>query len=283
MPRYHDAQPAGRRGQWRRRIRDFAGRPRRQVRGAFTLIELLVVIAIIAILAGLLFPVFAQAREKSRQSYCLSNLRQMGTAMMLYTEDWDGYYPPVIQRNGRRPVDFEASWMHFLTPYLRSRSVFIDLSSGYPSEPLRNYAFSPSARSQGYDAYILTVEPWGVALWEGLGGFNGRPVGFYQEEIRSHSVAEVARPVETILLCDHRYFEWGALDEQMRYPAPRHIKEKDIEVRAGHIAPSGLLNAVFVDGHVKGMKHEQFWAILPRYTRHFGFQQDVWRHFWPYE
>ena len=60
---------------------------------AFTLIELLVVIAIIAILAAILFPVFAQAREKARQTSCLSNLKQMGTGFMMYVQDWDEKFP----------------------------------------------------------------------------------------------------------------------------------------------------------------------------------------------
>src|SRR3712207_1141350 len=60
---------------------------------AFTLIELLVVIAIIAILAAILFPVFAQAREKARQATCQSNLKQIGTAFQMYATDYDGTFP----------------------------------------------------------------------------------------------------------------------------------------------------------------------------------------------
>jgi prepilin-type N-terminal cleavage/methylation domain-containing protein/prepilin-type processing-associated H-X9-DG protein len=66
---------------------------RRARESAFTLIELLVVIAIIAILAAILFPVFAQARDKARQAMCQSNLKQMGTAFAMYASDYDGMFP----------------------------------------------------------------------------------------------------------------------------------------------------------------------------------------------
>lgn len=71
-----------------------------QKRSAFTLIELLVVIAIIAILAAILFPVFAQAREKARAASCLSNMKQLGLGLMQYVQDYDETYPITFYLNG---------------------------------------------------------------------------------------------------------------------------------------------------------------------------------------
>src|SRR5215211_230662 len=62
-------------------------------RGGFTLIELLVVIAIIAILAAILFPVFARAKAAAKAAVCLSNAKQLGAGMAMYLSDWDGFYP----------------------------------------------------------------------------------------------------------------------------------------------------------------------------------------------
>jgi len=82
---------------------------------AFTLIELLVVIAIIAILAAILFPVFAQAREKARQSACISNLKQIGTAFAMYTEDYDSLLPDRRDLKSMLPGGFRpwTSWPPF--------------------------------------------------------------------------------------------------------------------------------------------------------------------------
>ncbi len=93
-----------------------------QKRHAFTLIELLVVIAIIAILAAILFPVFAQAREKARQTSCLSNLNQIGKALTMYQSDYDSMYPPSqLPPSGPGIV----SWPTMIQPYIKNDQVFV--------------------------------------------------------------------------------------------------------------------------------------------------------------
>lgn len=98
-------------------------------RWGFTLIELLVVIAIIAILAAILFPVFAQAREKARQTACLSNTKQMGTATMMYVQDYDETYPSGMYAANQSLRQPEV-WFNQLQPYIKNTNVYQCPSGG---------------------------------------------------------------------------------------------------------------------------------------------------------
>src|SRR3954471_3517680 len=89
--------------------------PRARRRG-FTLIELLVVIAIIAILAAILFPVFARARENARRSSCQSNLKQLGLGVAQYTQDYDEKFPYAMVSN----TSYDFGWSVIIQPYVKS-------------------------------------------------------------------------------------------------------------------------------------------------------------------
>ena len=107
-------------------VRPVAGRGR-----GFTLIELLVVIAIIAILAAILFPVFAQAREKARQTGCLSNLKQIGNALTMYVQDYDEILPsPDHATDGPSSLN-DPKWMDRIYPYARNEQLFNCPSDGF--------------------------------------------------------------------------------------------------------------------------------------------------------
>lgn len=103
-------------------------------RKAFTLIELLVVIAIIAILAAILFPVFAQAKEAAKKTTCLSNNKNMATAAFLYQGDYEDMYP---QTSWEKDAIYtkQAHWTYLMQPYIKSYDIFLCPSDSSPVTP----------------------------------------------------------------------------------------------------------------------------------------------------
>jgi len=142
------------------------------MRRGFTLIELLVVIAIIAILAAILFPVFARAREKARQTSCLSNLKQVAQAELMYEADNDenmaGVYQPTVgtASNPRR-----YTWIDMLMPYVKNQQVWVCPST---LNPYRQDSSNPLWHEGSYGANLTPVQksaPGGSRCYS-----NGRPV-----------------------------------------------------------------------------------------------------------
>src|SRR5213080_4811739 len=124
-------------------------------RRGFTLIELLVVIAIIAILAAILFPVFAQARDKARMATCISNMRQIGSALMMYVQDYDETYPYIRfhEWSAERGTHCYV-WRNAIRPYLNSIDVLACPSNPFsrttPGTPgPRGYPAKPGENAEG--------------------------------------------------------------------------------------------------------------------------------------
>lgn len=147
------------------------------IRRAFTLIELLVVIAIIAILAAILFPVFARAKEAAKITKGLSHMRQLGISVMMYAGDHDDYFVPASNRNTADPLSVPIIWCEGVAPYVKNKEIFIAIDS--------NGAFAAdwNGRRQGTIGYsdatgvdIASATPEGAAP-PGTEGFPG-PANF---------------------------------------------------------------------------------------------------------
>jgi prepilin-type N-terminal cleavage/methylation domain-containing protein/prepilin-type processing-associated H-X9-DG protein len=173
-------------------------------RTGFTLIELLVVIAIIAILAAILFPVFAQAREKARQTSCISNLKQIGLATMQYEQDYDETYPDGwAPDGGSGTYNGITMWRNTLKPYWGGGQVY-NLSSelysqqaaaewGKPNiiscpDAPTNAAYGPS--SYGYNTQTMTV------------GWNDALGGNSPMQYNGKAAAALLAPAHTVAYCD---------------------------------------------------------------------------------
>jgi prepilin-type N-terminal cleavage/methylation domain-containing protein/prepilin-type processing-associated H-X9-DG protein len=202
---------------------------RAKKRCGFTLIELLVVIAIIAILAAILFPVFAKAREKARTASCQSNLKQLATAFHMYAQDYDERFPPshdwVCGSTGR-------TWRNRIFPYVKNTQVFV-----CPSATNLN-TFSATvdcdtSQTGGYSMpYTHAYGVGGVSLPMGGGG---------------KAMADIAAPAETILLQDGG----GSFVDG---DANRDTTHGYIRTDAASQRHNDGANYAFVDGHVKWLR-----------------------------
>jgi prepilin-type N-terminal cleavage/methylation domain-containing protein/prepilin-type processing-associated H-X9-DG protein len=192
-------------------------------RTGFTLIELLVVIAIIAILAAILFPVFARAREKARQTSCLSNVKQISLGIVMYTQDYDNVFP--VSRNPQNPSSVDY-WYEMIMPYVKNEQVFV----------------CPSAADEdpGY-------------------GWNYDALG-YGSSSSTHAVSrtQIDRPSQTLMLVDagnyivyhpHRYGnQWydPPTDNTLFYFNHLGVRHNEGS------------NIGYCDGHAKWMKGSQW-------------------------
>jgi prepilin-type N-terminal cleavage/methylation domain-containing protein len=142
-------------------------------RQGFTLIELLVVIAIISIIAAILMPVFAQAREKARQTVCASNLKQIGTAILLYLQDYEHYVPSTL--GAINWMEIQPGQTGLIEPYLRSEGV-----RWCPSRRI------PQAR--------YAINGWGSVF---------SPFGAPETSPQGQTDAAVPRPASTLIVWEH--------------------------------------------------------------------------------
>jgi prepilin-type N-terminal cleavage/methylation domain-containing protein/prepilin-type processing-associated H-X9-DG protein len=201
-------------------------------RRGFTLIELLVVIAIIAILAAILFPVFAKAREKARQTSCLSNLKQIGTSVLMYVQDYDEMYP--LEASANDVTQAPLTWPNRVMPYVKNVQLF-----KCPSDGRTPYADYPNCR------LILESYCWNA--------FFGRQ-DCYGVVIYSRSLGAITAPSQCAMLWDNSA-DWDVAAYGGKYntiDSSDCVKSFDGDVLAGrHNAGD---NFMFADGHAKWYK-----------------------------
>jgi prepilin-type N-terminal cleavage/methylation domain-containing protein/prepilin-type processing-associated H-X9-DG protein len=216
-------------------------------RAAFTLIELLVVIAIIAILASILFPVFAQAREKARQITCASNLKQLGLATLQYQQDNDEYNPYVYGNNDNAwRGGGDRSWETLILPYVKSIGVY-----ACPDDTYSRGTADYNSDDVKVPNMLPEISSYSITLaWTDWGG---------QFTASGAKLSTITSPASTILYTerwngyhflrtdwaqDNWCNDWEFLHGQNNGPA-------------GATGHAKLSNYMFCDGHVKAMHFEQ--------------------------
>ena len=240
------------------------GRPRPGRAAGFTLIELLVVIAIIAILAAILFPVFAKARDKGRQAVCLSNLRQMGTALVMYSQDYDETHPgvwfgPPSLQSWSQPSNATLfyKWMDAVYPYVKNEQVFDCPSDGVN----RKYVFRNRDGSNGYGSYAMSNAYYKVG-----DHFTG-PTSDYNQPFLLH-LAAIQVPSETVWVVDggmpgiknpewksYEFWWYDPAEINSTFPTPKGTSPRYFQnIVARH---SDMVDVIYCDGHARAVNLDQ--------------------------
>jgi prepilin-type N-terminal cleavage/methylation domain-containing protein/prepilin-type processing-associated H-X9-DG protein len=229
----------------------------------FTLIELLVVIAIIAILAAILFPVFAQAREKARQATCQSNLKQLGTAAMMYTQDYDERFPMLEDGSPAR-----MTVANVLDPYIKTSKKNVNTLGGnlWPEDSIWRCPSGFTYNSGNLFSFFTVGYNWLYLtdVWDG-GNFvpdwsSPERYGIWAWTQPGRSMAAVEKPAETVIFSDTghadgpkgNYYTWDTLapPRARYYNGPQHW----ISIMEPRHTETATIT--WCDGHVKNMKFE---------------------------
>ena len=230
-------------------------------RVGFTLIELLVVIAIIAILAAILFPVFSQVREKARQTTCLSNQRQIGSALLSYTQDYDEMFPPSNYQSFLNPLN-NQTWQNLIDPYVKANfPALITQTAGRqisifvcPSWSRTGDAdVRPSRPSSSYISSYWIMGSFAINLIRQTPQLARRPV----------SLAQVQTPAQTVVVAEGLgNCVWTPGDDTYppAYSGPYY--NCCCNYFYGRVRHFDGSNYILVDGHTKWFK-----SVTPSYVR----------------
>lgn len=215
----------------------------------FTLIELLVVIAIISILAAILFPVFARAREMARKSTCTSNLRQLGTAVQLYVQDYDGQY---FQHWYLSPTYWFGRVNQSTTPW----QVF--KSEGLLQPYLKNHDVQRCPSFSGLTDYNGATAGYGYNV-------NYLTSGFGQSGV---SEALIARPSSCVVFADAANYDarLGNIKETTSIWPPSSTMP--FRYAVVHFRHNGGSNVLYADGHVKSAQPTRSMDPYARFDLH---------------